>query len=153
MEIFPYIQRMKKEKPYQLFCFPHAGGNSLTFAKWVDRSSKIDIIPISLSERGKENNYNNLVGIIAEKIIAILDDRPFFFWGHSMGAALAFSVSYYIEKKYNYFPEKLIVAARQPPYIVKSFFLENQRFFSVSSINISEEGAIGMDISLYLVRK
>lgn len=37
MEIFPYIQRMKKEKPYQLFCFPHAGGNSLTFAKWVDR--------------------------------------------------------------------------------------------------------------------
>lgn len=123
MEIFPYIQRMKKEKPYQLFCFPHAGGNSLTFAKWVDRSSKIDIIPISLSERGKENNYNNLVGIIAEKIIAILDDRPFFFWGHSMGAALAFSVSYYIEKKYNYFPEKLIVAARQPPFdpCAKSF--------------------------------
>ena len=40
-----------------------------------------------------------------------------------------------------------------PPYIVKSFFLENQGFFSVSSINISEEGAIGMDISLYLVRK
>ena len=39
------------------------------------------------------------------------------------------------------------------PYIVKSFFLENQGFFSVSSINISEEGAIGMDISLYLVRK
>lgn len=38
MEIFPYIQRMKKEKPYQLFCFPHAGGNSLTFAKWVDRT-------------------------------------------------------------------------------------------------------------------
>ena len=40
-----------------------------------------------------------------------------------------------------------------PPYIVKSFFLENQGFFSVSSINISEEGAIEMDISLYLVRK
>ena len=40
-----------------------------------------------------------------------------------------------------------------PPYIVKSFFLENQVFFSVSSINISEEGAIEMDISLYLVRK
>ena len=39
------------------------------------------------------------------------------------------------------------------PYIVKSFFLENQGFFSVSSINISEEGAIEMDISLYLVRK
>ena len=40
-----------------------------------------------------------------------------------------------------------------PPYLVKSFFLENQGFFSVSSINISEERAIGMDISLYLVRK
>ena len=43
--------------------------------------------------------------------------------------------------------------ASSTPYIVKSFFLENQGFFSVSSINISEEGAIGMDISLYLVRK
>ena len=41
----------------------------------------------------------------------------------------------------------------EPPYIVKSFFLENQGFFSVSSINIPEEGAIGIDISLYLVRK
>ena len=40
-----------------------------------------------------------------------------------------------------------------PPYIVKSFFLENQGFFNVSSINISEERTIGMDISLYLVRK
>ena len=40
-----------------------------------------------------------------------------------------------------------------PPYLVKSFFLENQGFFSILSINISEEGAIGMGISLYLVRK
>ena len=38
-------------------------------------------------------------------------------------------------------------------YIVKSFFLENQGIFNVSSINISEERAIGMDISLYLVQK
>ena len=41
----------------------------------------------------------------------------------------------------------------RPPYIVKSFFLENQGISNVSSINISEERAIGMDISLYLVRK
>ena len=40
-----------------------------------------------------------------------------------------------------------------PPYIVKSFFLENQGISNVSSINISEERAIEMDISLYLVRK
>lgn len=39
------------------------------------------------------------------------------------------------------------------PYLVKSFFLENQGFFDISSINISEKRAIGMDISLYLVRK
>ena len=45
------------------------------------------------------------------------------------------------------------LAGSAPPYIVKSFFLEDQGFFSVSLINISEEGAIGMDISLYLVRK
>lgn len=39
------------------------------------------------------------------------------------------------------------------PYLVKSFLLENQGFFDISSINISEKRAIGMDISLYLVRK
>ncbi len=32
-------------------------------------------------------------------------------------------------------------------------FLNVKDFFNISSINISEEGAIGMDISLYLVRK
>ena len=47
----------------------------------------------------------------------------------------------------------IATAIKNTPYIVKSFFLENQGFFSVSSINISEEGAIEMDISLYLVRK
>ena len=46
-----------------------------------------------------------------------------------------------------------LIPQAQPPYIVKSFFLEDQGFFSVSLTNISEEGAIGMDISLYLVRK
>ena len=40
-----------------------------------------------------------------------------------------------------------------PPYLVKPFFLKNQGILHISSINISEEGAIGMDISLYLVRK
>ena len=34
-----------------------------------------------------------------------------------------------------------------------TYFLENQGISNVSSINISEERAIGMDISLYLVRK
>ena len=33
------------------------------------------------------------------------------------------------------------------------FSLNIKDFFNISSINISEEGAIGMDISLYLVRK
>ena len=33
------------------------------------------------------------------------------------------------------------------------FSLKIKDFFNISSINISEEGAIGMDISLYLVRK
>jgi len=31
--------------------------------------------------------------------------------------------------------------------------LKIKDFFNISLINISEEGAIGMDISLYLVRK
>ena len=43
----------------------------------------------------------------------------FFFWGHSMGAALAFSVSYYIEKKYNYFPEKLNCCSQEQPPLIR----------------------------------
>lgn len=116
MEIFPYIERINKKKPYQLFCFPHAGGNCLTFAKWVDASTKIDIVPISLDERGDENSYDVMVAIISEKIVNILDGRPYYFYGHSMGAAFAFSVLHYCDKKYHCCPEKLIVAGRQPPY-------------------------------------
>ena len=116
MEIFPYLEKNNKDKLYQLFCFPHAGGNSLTFAKWVDASSKVDIIPISLDERGSENSFDALAALIAERIVKILDGRPFCFYGHSMGAALAFSVAYFCETKYQCYPEKLIVAGRQPPY-------------------------------------
>ena len=58
-----------------------------------------------------------------------------------------------LQKIINILFSEIFMYLLSPPYWVKSFSLKNKDFFDISSIYISEEGAIGMDIFPYLVRK
>jgi medium-chain acyl-[acyl-carrier-protein] hydrolase len=44
-------------------------------------------------------------------------DKPFVFFGHSMGALLSFEVARQIRRRYSMQPSQLFVSGRQPPHI------------------------------------
>ncbi|MDU5087077.1 MAG: SagB family peptide dehydrogenase [Anaerococcus vaginalis] len=114
--MFLNLKKYNKNKKYRLFCFPHAGGNRLTFEKWItDINSDIEVIPISLDERNPNDSFRDIANCISNEIYECLDERKFLFYGHSMGAALAFLVAYLCQNKFNKTPEKLIIAGRQSP--------------------------------------
>jgi acyl transferase domain-containing protein/surfactin synthase thioesterase subunit len=81
-----------------LFCFPHAGGNAATFRAWSSGLPEgIEVHAVQLAGRGDRLDEAPLTRIerIADEVTAALLprlDRPFAFFGHCLGAILAFEV-------------------------------------------------------------
>lgn len=83
----------------RLFCFPYAGGNAAIYRGWPRLlPAEIEVYTAQLPGRGKrikETPYTDpmtLVGAMAESILPYLD-KPFAFFGHSMGAMLSFELA------------------------------------------------------------
>lgn len=74
-----------------LFCLPHAGGGALTYARWqAYLPSEVSVQPIRLP--GRENRITEEAEFTTDEVaeaIATRADRPFLFYGHSMGGVLA----------------------------------------------------------------
>lgn len=105
----------------KIYCFYHAGGNANFFLEW-SRKSKYDIIPVELPGHGRRHreelpeSIDAMAKEIAEDILRCETDFDFGFWGHSMGALLAFQTAFYLEKNGNSVPRMLIVSGRQAPF-------------------------------------
>lgn len=110
----------------RLFCFPYAGGGSLSFRNWAkDLPSTVEICPIELPGRGFRlhepafTRLEPLVQAIAEALIPYLD-RPFSFFGHSMGALLSFELARFLRRNNQLLPAHLFVSGRRSPQIPSS---------------------------------
>jgi len=83
----------------RLFCFPHAGGNALFFRSWQRlMPSDIDVCPVELPGRGARipeqpfRRMDQLVETLCDVFEPVLT-VPFAFFGHSMGAYIAFELA------------------------------------------------------------
>lgn len=110
----------------RLFCFPYAGGGSLIFRKWADDLPKnIEVCPVELPGRGRQvklppfKRMESLVSAIAPAILPYLD-KPFTFFGHSMGGLLSFELARHLRNKHRKQPVHLFISARRAPQIMPS---------------------------------
>jgi medium-chain acyl-[acyl-carrier-protein] hydrolase len=103
----------------RLFIFPYAGGAPSSFNKWIANFPKD--IEVSIAHYpGRGSRFNEppikelsvLVEEIANAIRSELD-KPFFFFGHSLGAVLAFELA----RRINLQPQILFVSACGAPHI------------------------------------
>jgi medium-chain acyl-[acyl-carrier-protein] hydrolase len=108
---------------FRLFCFPYAGGGSLAFHDWPRwLPSWVDVCPIELPGRGARiaeplmSAIAPMVRLIAPAIAPHLD-RPFGFFGHSMGAAIAFELTRELRRLGQRQPELVIVSGRRAPQL------------------------------------
>jgi medium-chain acyl-[acyl-carrier-protein] hydrolase len=107
----------------RLFCFPYAGGRASTFRTWPDELPvEIELYAIELPSRGRRikeppiTRMEPLVRAIAGAIESLLD-KPFCFFGHSMGALTSFELARLLRRERCPQPSHLFVAGATAPQI------------------------------------
>jgi medium-chain acyl-[acyl-carrier-protein] hydrolase len=112
---------MNGQAAARMFCFPHAGGSSLSFYGWSQRfPHDIELCPVQLPGRGKRiaeqpsRELEYLITSIGDAMVPLLD-KPFMFFGHSVGSLLAFEVARYLRTRYTLQPAHLFVSGRGAP--------------------------------------
>ena len=120
------VPKANPQADLRLFCFPYAGGSSMIFRRWLDKlPATIEICPIELPGRGSKiklaplNRLEPIVKALALQIQSYLD-KPFAFFGHSMGGILIFELTRLLHKKYGISPVNLFISACCAPQIPNS---------------------------------
>lgn len=107
----------------RLFCFPYAGGGSLTFRTWAnDLGPPVAVCPAHLPGRERRlseapfTHTRPLVEAVAEAILTYLD-MPFAFFGHSMGAIISFELARHLRRHSYPMPSHIFVSGRRAPQL------------------------------------
>jgi medium-chain acyl-[acyl-carrier-protein] hydrolase len=106
----------------RLFCFPFAGGGASAYRSWASLfPAEVEVCGIQLpgrEERFREpllQHYQTLVAHACGGIQRLLD-RPFAFFGHSMGAMVAFECARRL-RRHGHQPAELFVSACHAPQL------------------------------------
>jgi medium-chain acyl-[acyl-carrier-protein] hydrolase len=107
----------------RLFCFPYAGGGSSIFRPWAREFGRyIEVVPALLPGREfrlREPAYTRieqLVEALAREISPYLD-KPFAFFGHSMGAIISFELARRLRSERSVQPRHLFISGRRSPRV------------------------------------
>jgi medium-chain acyl-[acyl-carrier-protein] hydrolase len=116
---FPYWYP-KPEAQLRLFCFPFAGGTASVFHRWADPGPSVEML--SIQYPGRETRFREppchrlrtLVDSLGPVILPLLD-RPYAFFGYSLGALLSFELARWLRRAGAPAPLGLMLAAGMPP--------------------------------------
>lgn len=123
----------------RLFCFPYAGGGGRIFREWPDslpRNVEVHAIELPGRERRmREAPFTNLLELVEVLGRALQPylDKPFSFYGHSMGATIGFELARYLRREYRLEPSHLFVSGAGAPQFQKEgdpdYLLPEPEFF------------------------
>jgi surfactin synthase thioesterase subunit len=106
----------------QLICFPHAGGGASAFRTWPEPlGPDIDLLAVRLP--GRESRfaaprYRRMTDLVTD-LCAALHDRlrpPYAFFGHSLGALVAYETACRLAGTGGVEPVRLVAAASAAPH-------------------------------------
>jgi medium-chain acyl-[acyl-carrier-protein] hydrolase len=119
----PWFTGLEEHQPGRnlLFCFPFAGGGTLLYKSWRETLSAVATV-CAVRLPGRESRLEEkpiddlaaLVDVLGHQIVPYLH-KPFSFFGHSMGAAIAFELARWLRAHGYALPSALHVSAARAP--------------------------------------
>ena len=105
----------------RLVCLPHAGGSASFFFP-VSRALAPAVEVLAIQYPGRQTRHHEpgieTIGEFADHVFAVLrdlDDRPLAFFGHSMGAIIAYEVALRMRDSGRPAPMRLFASGRRAP--------------------------------------
>lgn len=117
---FPFV-RSKSDAEVRLFCFPYAGGGASVFRYWADRlPGHVEAYPVQFpgrETRFREPAFTQVAPLVEALVKSLCPklDRPFAFFGHSLGAPVAFELSHQLQQDHGLQPTRLFVSGCKAP--------------------------------------
>ena len=97
MKLLPWINSFHSnpQATLRLFCFPYAGGSAAIYRLWhLNLPSNVEVCPVELPGRGRRlgekpfERLDLLVESLDEVLVPLCREKPFAFFGHSLGGSL-----------------------------------------------------------------
>ncbi|WP_308258698.1 thioesterase II family protein [Saccharothrix obliqua] len=117
------VHRPVADAAVRLVCFPYAGGGSSAYAGWPRHlDGRVEVVAVQLPGREARlmrpafTDLDALVPAVGEALEPYRD-RPLAFFGHSMGALLAFELARWSRARGQDGPVRLFVSARPAPHL------------------------------------
>lgn len=116
-----YIPETKPNASIRLICFSYAGGNASTYLPWKHHlHPDIELAVIQLPGRGirmAEDSYQTIGEIVRALFLALqeLPEKPFMFYGHSMGARVAYELTIMLHRINYRLPTHVIASGSCSP--------------------------------------
>ena len=119
---FPLLESAKPDRPL-LVCFPHAGAGTVEVRGWSRLMPQVSVCPVRLpgrETRTGETPYQGMRELIADLgpvfVREVLERFPeYSFFGHSMGAGIAFELTRWLRREGHVLPRRLVVSAARAP--------------------------------------
>ena len=115
--------RPQAEARMRLFCFAYAGGGASMFRPW-SHGLPADIEVCAIQLPGRENRmgeaaHTSMALLLTDLAAAIAPylDRPFAFFGHSMGALVSFELARELRRSHDRHPFGLYLGAFRAPQL------------------------------------
>lgn len=108
----------------KLFCFPYAGGSASFYNEWKSNSGDIEIIPIEYPGHGSKfteplcRSMDSLTDTLLREMIAnygVNSLKRFSFFGHSMGAIVAYEIAVKLLERYGTKVSYLFLSSKSSP--------------------------------------
>lgn len=113
-------RRRNRNAQVRIYCFPHSGGSPGEYVRWADDLPEAEVWGIQLPGRGSRTAEAAITDV--RQLVRTLTEsvgfrEPFVFFGHSLGALVAFETARRLSEEGREVPKRLLLSAMWAPHL------------------------------------